>query len=87
MGESAGAVAVGGHGLIVDVVHWDIVLVAFFVDVCLFSLPSRERGRLTVGLGGRGENVQNGPKLASGKPERLTLKSTPVPFALLVPET
>ncbi len=87
MGESAGAVAIGGHGLIVDVVHWDIVLVALFVEVCLFFFPSRERRRLAVGLGGRGENVQNGPKLASGKPERLTLKSTPVPFALLVPET
>jgi len=42
VGESAGAVAIGGHGLIVDVVHWDIVLVALFVEACLFFFPSRE---------------------------------------------
>lgn len=36
---------------------------------------------------GRKIDVQNGPKLASGKPDRFTLNSTPVPLALLVPET
>lgn len=61
------------------------MLVAFFAIFSHLSYPG-ERAFESWSKRER-ENVQNGPRLASGKPERLTLKSTPVPLALLVPET
>lgn len=44
VGEGAGAVAVGGDGLVMDVVYWDIVLVGFFAKVCLILCLRRREG-------------------------------------------
>jgi len=45
MGKGAGAVAVGGDGLVVDVVHWSFVLIPSFTRFVCLS-PSKRKDAL-----------------------------------------
>lgn len=81
VGFCASAVAVGWDGLVVDVVHYEKRVSMCSVLTNPLQL-SRMRDR-----GANWQNLQNGPRLASGSPESETWKFTPVPLELLVPTT
>ena len=87
MGECGGAVAVGGDGLVVDVVYYALNVVSFFVSLKMYFLWHKISTDGCFGRCDHQEYVQKGPRLASGKPKRFTTKFTPVPLLLLVPET
>ena len=84
VGFGAGAGTVGWDGLVVDVVDWVVGYVSRVLVLCLMKQQLTDGSN--VGVRGEGD-LRKGPNAADGKPERLTVKTTPVPLELEVPDT